>query len=132
RVDRRPRPRNLVVDATDFARPARVGRLASSDSTEGNARSSRMTAQTAVQVPLSRVLIDDEIRSRVAVAVDSGQYILGPECKAFEKELASYFERKHCVLVSNATSGLTLALMAHGIGAGHEVLVPAHTAFPTI
>lgn len=85
-----------------------------------------------IQVPLSRVAIDAEIRARVAAAVDSGQYILGPECKAFEKELAAYFGRRHCVLVSNATSGITLTLMAHGVGAGHEVLVPAHTAFPTI
>jgi dTDP-4-amino-4,6-dideoxygalactose transaminase len=84
------------------------------------------------QVPLSRVEIDDEIRSRVMAAVESGKYILGPECKAFEAELAAYFGRKHCVVVSNATSGLQLALTAHGIGPGDEVLVPSHTAFPTI
>jgi dTDP-4-amino-4,6-dideoxygalactose transaminase len=84
----------------------------------------------ASQVPLSRVVADDEIKRRVMAAVESGQYILGPECKAFEKELAAYFGRRHCVLVSNATSGLTLALLALGIGG--EVIVPSHTAFPTI
>lgn len=84
------------------------------------------------QVPLSRVEIDDEIRSRVMAAVDSGKYILGPECKAFESELAAWFGRRHCVLVANATSGLQLVLMAHGIGAGDQVLVPSHTAFPTV
>jgi dTDP-4-amino-4,6-dideoxygalactose transaminase len=83
-------------------------------------------------VPLSRVEIDDEIRARVIAAVDSGQYILGPECKAFEKELADWFGRQHCVLIANATAGLMLTLDALGIGAGDEVLVPAHTAFPTI
>ncbi len=82
-------------------------------------------------VPLSRVAIDDEIRGRVMAALDAGQYILGPECKAFEKELAEYFGRRHAVLVSNATSGLMLALTAAGVKPGDEVLVPSHTAFPT-
>lgn len=83
-------------------------------------------------VPLSRVEIDDEIRARVIAAVDSGQYILGPECKAFEQELAAWFGRQHCVLLANATAGLILTMEALGIGPGDEVLVPSHTAFPTI
>ena len=87
---------------------------------------------TPSTVPLSRVVIDDEIRARVVAALDGGQYILGPECKAFEQELAEWFGRKHAVLCSNATSGLTLALMALGVGHDDEVLVPSHTAFPTI
>lgn len=84
------------------------------------------------KVPLSRVTIDDEVKARVLAAVESGQYILGPECKAFEKELAEWFGRSHCVLVNSATSGLLLTMQALGIGPGDEVLAPAHTAFPTI
>jgi len=100
--------------------------------------SATMSAQPAPasgarpNVPLSRVEIDDEIRARVLAALDSGQYILGPECKAFEAELAAWFGTKHAVLCANATAGLTLALMAMGIERGDEVLVPSHTAFPTI
>jgi len=91
-----------------------------------------MTQSGVRSVPLSRVEIDDEIRTRVIAAVDSGQYILGPECKAFEKELAAWFGRQHCVLLANATAGLMLAMDSLGVGPGDEVLVPAHTAFPTI
>ncbi|MCC6642619.1 MAG: DegT/DnrJ/EryC1/StrS family aminotransferase [Deltaproteobacteria bacterium] len=92
-----------------------------------------MTQSGAVRsVPLSRVEIDDEIRARVIAAVDSGQYILGPECKALEKELAASLDRQHAVLLANATAGLMLTLDALGVGSGDEVLVPAHTAFPTI
>jgi dTDP-4-amino-4,6-dideoxygalactose transaminase len=91
-----------------------------------------MQKASGAEVPLSRVEIDDEIRARVLAALESGRYILGPECKAFEAELAAYFGRRHCALVANATSGLQLALTAHGVAAGDEVLVPAHTAFPTI
>jgi dTDP-4-amino-4,6-dideoxygalactose transaminase len=84
------------------------------------------------RIPLSRVELDQEIRERVLSAVDSGRYILGPECKAFEQELAESFGVEHALLVANATSALMLALLARGVGAGDEVLVPSHTAFPTI
>lgn len=87
---------------------------------------------TTLNVPLSRVEIDDEVKAAVMTAVESGQYILGPQSKAFEKELASWFGREHCVLVNSATSGLMLTMQALGIGEGDEVLAPAHTAFPTI
>ncbi|HVP29504.1 MAG TPA: DegT/DnrJ/EryC1/StrS family aminotransferase [Myxococcota bacterium] len=87
---------------------------------------------TAQKIPLSRVTIDDEVKAAVLRAVESGQYILGPESKAFEKELAAYFGREHCVLVSSATAGLMLSLQALGIGPGDEVLAPSQTAFPTI
>lgn len=89
-------------------------------------------SQAPPRVPLSRVEIDDEIRARVAAALDGGQFILGPECRAFEKELAAWFGRRHAVLCSNATAGLTLALLSMGVAHGDEVLVPSHTAFPTI
>ncbi|MCE9637810.1 MAG: DegT/DnrJ/EryC1/StrS family aminotransferase [Planctomycetes bacterium] len=91
-----------------------------------------MSALNPQQVPLSRIEIDDEVRERVMHALDAGQFILGPECKAFESELAAWFGRRHAVLCSNATAGLTLAMMSMGIGPGDEVLVPSHTAFPTI
>lgn len=83
-------------------------------------------------IPLSTMELDDEIRTRVMAAVDSGRYILGPECKAFERELAEYFGVEHCALVANATSALMLGLYGMGIEPGDEVIVPSHTAFPTI
>ncbi len=83
-------------------------------------------------IPLSRVELDDEIRERVMAAVESGRYILGPECQAFERELADYFGVEHCALVANATSALMLALRGMGIAPGDEVITPSHTAFPTI
>lgn len=84
------------------------------------------------RIPLSRVEIDQEIRERASAAIDSGQYVLGPECRAFEAELAAYFGVEHCSLVANGTSGLMLALLALEVGPGDEVLVPSHTAFPTL
>jgi dTDP-4-amino-4,6-dideoxygalactose transaminase len=83
-------------------------------------------------IPLSRPPVDDELKQAVLGAIDSRQYILGPECKAFEAELARYVGVRHCVLTNSATAALWLSLRAFGVKAGDEILVPAHTAFPTI
>jgi dTDP-4-amino-4,6-dideoxygalactose transaminase len=89
-------------------------------------------SEASGRIPLSRLELDAEIRERALAALDSGVYILGPECQAFERELAAYFGVEHAVLVSNATAGIQLTLAALGVGAGDEVLVPSHTAFPTV
>ncbi len=83
-------------------------------------------------IPLSRPPVDDEIKKAVLAAMDSRQWILGPESRAFEAELAAYVGVRHCVLSNSATAGLWLTLRAFGVKAGDEVLVPSHTAFPTV
>jgi dTDP-4-amino-4,6-dideoxygalactose transaminase len=88
--------------------------------------------KTKVRVPLSKVYVDEEMKKRVLAVMDSGSFILGPECKAFEAELAAWCGRKHVVLGSSWTAVGMLALAALGVGEGDEVLVPSHTAFPTI
>src|SRR5438034_2892819 len=83
-------------------------------------------------IPLSRPPVDDEVKQAVLAAVESGQYILGPECKAFEKEFAAYNGAKHAVLTTSATSALWMLIKAFDAKAGDEILVPSHTAFPTV
>jgi dTDP-4-amino-4,6-dideoxygalactose transaminase len=83
-------------------------------------------------IPLSRPPVDDEIKRAVIAAVESGQYILGPQCTAFEKEFAAYTGAKHAVLTTSATAALWMLIKAFNAKAGNEILVPAHTAFPTI
>lgn len=83
-------------------------------------------------VPLSRPPVDDEIKSAVLAVIDSRQYILGPECKAFEQEFARYLGVTHAVLTSSATAAIWMGLKAFGVKSDDEVLVPSHTAFPTV
>jgi dTDP-4-amino-4,6-dideoxygalactose transaminase len=83
-------------------------------------------------IPLSRPLIDEEIKRAVEAALESRQYILGPECKAFEAELARYLGVRHAVLTNSGTAALWMVLRALGVKSGDEVLVPSHTAFPTV
>jgi dTDP-4-amino-4,6-dideoxygalactose transaminase len=76
-----------------------------------------------------------EIRAELDAAalrvLDSGQYIGGQEVDAFEREFAAYCEVAHCIAVANGLEALHLALLAAGVGAGDEVIVPAHTFVAT-
>ncbi|HTW95109.1 MAG TPA: DegT/DnrJ/EryC1/StrS family aminotransferase [Tepidisphaeraceae bacterium] len=85
-----------------------------------------------MKIPLSRVYQSDEIDRRILQVVHGGDFILGPECKAFEAELAAYFGVKHAVLASSWTAAAQLLHIAQGIKNGDEILVPSLTAFPTI
>ena len=84
------------------------------------------------KIPLSHVTITDELRQAVLKAVDSGRYILADQCKAFESELAAYIGMKHCVLSTSWTTAVFLLHEAMGLKEGDEVIVPSHTAFPSI
>jgi len=61
----------------------------------------------------------------------SGRWILGDELSRFETEFAGSCGAQHCIGVGNGLDALTLALEALGIGAGDEVVVPAHTFVAT-
>jgi len=85
-----------------------------------------------MNVPLSKPYVSQEIKTRVLEVIDSGQYILGKNCKEFEKEFTQYIGTKHSVLTSSGTSAIFLCLKALGVGPGDAVLVPSLTAFPTV
>ena len=85
-----------------------------------------------MNIPLSRVYVDQEIKDRVWEVIDSGQYILGSQSKGFEKEFAKFTGMQHAVLTSSGTSAIFLCLKALGVGMGDGVLVPSLTAFPTV
>jgi dTDP-4-amino-4,6-dideoxygalactose transaminase len=84
------------------------------------------------KIPLSQVHQSEIIDRRILEVVKSGNYILGPECKAFEAELAAYFGVRHVVLSSSWTAAVQLLHLAQELKPGDEILVPSLTAFPTI
>jgi dTDP-4-amino-4,6-dideoxygalactose transaminase len=63
--------------------------------------------------------------------MESGWYLLGKELEAFEDEFARYCGAACCVGCGNGLDALHLILRAYGIGAGDEVIVPAHTFIAT-
>jgi dTDP-3-amino-3,4,6-trideoxy-alpha-D-glucose transaminase len=73
----------------------------------------------------------DDLDAAYARVMDSGRYVLGEELEAFESELARACETDHAIGVGNGLDALSIALRAHGVGPGDEVIVPAHTFIAT-
>jgi len=63
--------------------------------------------------------------------MNSGQWILGPEVEAFEREFAAYCGARHCIGVGNGLDALHLILRAYEVGQGDEVIVPSSTFIAT-
>jgi dTDP-4-amino-4,6-dideoxygalactose transaminase len=74
-------------------------------------------------------VLREEMDQAILDTVASGAYIMGPQVKELEKQLADYVGVKHCLTCANGTDALTLALKAWGIGPGDAVLVPDFTFF---
>jgi dTDP-4-amino-4,6-dideoxygalactose transaminase len=75
--------------------------------------------------------IKPEIDAAIARVIESASFILGPEVENFERAFAEYVGAQFCVCVNSGTAALQLALMAGGVGAGDEVIVPVNTFFAT-
>ena len=75
--------------------------------------------------------IKPEIDVAVANVLASGRFILGPEVKAFEEEIAAYCNVKHAIGVASGTDALLLSLRALGVGPGDKVIIPSFTFFAT-
>jgi dTDP-4-amino-4,6-dideoxygalactose transaminase len=66
----------------------------------------------------------DDAMHRVVTTTD---FILGKDVESFEREFADYCGVAHAVGVDSGASALELALRAHNIGAGDEVITVSHT-----
>lgn len=76
-------------------------------------------------MPATGLLIGDAERAAVQRVLASGMLAQGPEVAAFETEFARHVDGRQCVAVNSGTSALLLGLLALGIGAGDEVVVPS-------
>jgi dTDP-4-amino-4,6-dideoxygalactose transaminase len=70
----------------------------------------------------------DEAYHRI---MESGWFVRGKECVAFEGEFARYCETQYAVGVGNGLEALELLLRAYDIGEGDEVIVPSNTYIAT-
>jgi dTDP-4-amino-4,6-dideoxygalactose transaminase len=75
--------------------------------------------------------IQAELEAAVLASFRSGFYIGGQDVEAFEVEFAAFTKTRHCVSVANGLDALRLSLVAMGIGAGDEVIVPSNTFIAT-
>src|SRR5579864_4680096 len=75
--------------------------------------------------------IERDINTAIQRVLESQHFVLGPEVKALEQEVAAYCGRKFGVGVGSGTDALTIALCACGVGPGDEVIVPSFTFIAT-
>ena len=75
--------------------------------------------------------IQDEIDHNMQEVLESGQYVMGPMLKRFEREFADFHGAKHAIGVGNGTDAIWLSLMALGIGPGDECITHTNTFFAT-
>ncbi len=71
--------------------------------------------------------VKDEIFAAFEKVYEKTAFSGGPFVAEFEKAFADYCETPYAVGVSNGTTALHLAMLAMGIGAGDEVILPANT-----
>lgn len=73
----------------------------------------------------------DEIDRALHEVLEHGQFILGPQVKAFEGEFAAYCQTREAVAVASGTDAIRLALEALGVGRGGEVITTPFTFMST-
>jgi dTDP-3-amino-3,4,6-trideoxy-alpha-D-glucose transaminase len=71
------------------------------------------------------------VRDAIDGVLSSGEFVLGPNVAAFEREAADYLGVRRAVGVANGTDALVLVMDALGIGPGDEVVCPAFTFYAT-
>ena len=79
---------------------------------------------------------EPQLTEAIVKAAQSGWYIRGKECEAFEQAFAAYCGCRHCIGTGNGLDALTIILRAYcALGTmkpGDEVIVPANTYIATI
>ena len=80
-----------------------------------------------IDVAAQRRRLGRAIDDAVARVLAHCQFIMGPEVRAFESELAAFCGARHAICCASGTDALVLVLMAREIGPGDAVICPSFT-----
>ena len=78
-------------------------------------------------LPLSRPTLGEEEIREIIDVIQSGWITSGPRAKRFEEEFSRYVGARHAVAVNSCTAALHVALLAHSVGPGDEVVTSSMT-----
>ena len=93
-----------------------------------------MTNTAAIQfidLAAQRERMGERLHARIRRVIDQGAYIMGPEVRELEAQLAAFSGAKFCLSCANGTDALALPLMAWGIRPGDAVFCPSFTFVAT-
>ena len=93
----------------------------------------RQTTESVPLLDLKRQYEDLKVEMAGALVNvnESSQFVLGPEVKRLEADIASYLNANWGIGCASGSDALLLSLMAGKIGPGDEVIVPSFTFFAT-
>jgi perosamine synthetase len=78
-------------------------------------------------IPIAQPLMGDEEKEAVIAVLESGMLAQGPKVEEFERAFAAMCGVRHAMATSSGTTALHLALLAHGISPGDEVITSPFT-----
>ena len=84
-----------------------------------------------MRIPITRPYFGAEERAAVLEPLDTGWVVQGPKVAEFERLFAEYARVPYTLATTSCTTALHLALVALGVGAGDEVILPAFTFVAT-
>ncbi len=82
-------------------------------------------------IPIAKPILEREEIEAVTKVLQSGTITQGSKVNEFEGNFAEYTETKYAVAVNSGTAALHVALLAHGIGKGDEVITTPFTFIAT-
>lgn len=83
-------------------------------------------------IPISKPYIGETEKRAVLDVLDSGMLAQGPRTAAFEEAFAAVCGVRHAIATSSGTTALHIALLAHGIGPGDEVITTPFTFIASV
>ena len=84
-----------------------------------------------VDLAAQRAALGPALETAACRAIARGDYVLGGDVAAFEAEFAWWCGARHAVGVSSGSAALEIALLAHGVGPGDEVITAANSFVAT-
>ncbi len=82
-------------------------------------------------IHIASPFIGAEEKAAVMAVLDSGMLVQGEQVAQLEADFARFCGVQHGIATTNGTTALTVALMASGIGAGDEVIIPSFSFVAT-
>src|SRR4029077_8020233 len=80
-----------------------------------------------IDVAAQRRRLGRAVDDAIARVLGHCQFILGPEVREAEAQLAAFCGVRHAITCASGTDALVLPLMAKGIGPGDAVICPTFT-----
>jgi hypothetical protein len=83
-------------------------------------------------IPIARPQIGEAEKKAVLEVLDSGMLVQGPRVKRLEERFAEVCGTRYAIATSSGTTALHIALLAHDIGPGDEVITTPFTFIATV